>query len=174
MENWIKSSIKSKRLILTKKQFFFHYFFVLAVPIVVITTVFFYLNYIDASDEIYNRTLNYVPQYSIYFSIAYATYQYMSLKLQQVNCKITNEAFKNNCEHLVNEMGWIIESIGENYYVCTTEFKWNNWGTLVTIIHTDDKVLFTSICDLYNRPSTVSFGQNKRNINAIQKRFESL
>lgn len=174
MENWIKSSIESKRLALTKKQTFFHYFFVLAFPIALISTVFLYLYSVNAPDDIYNKALDYVPQFGIYFSIAYAYNQYMALKLHQVEGKISKEEFKNNCESLVNEMGWIIESIGENYYVCTTEFKWTNWGTLVTIIHTDNSVLYTSICDLYNRPSTYSFGQNKRNKTAIQTRFEAL
>jgi len=58
--------------------------------------------------------------------------------------------------------------------IYSTEFKWTNWGTMIYILRSEDKVSYKSICDLHNRPSTFSRGDNARNMCALEAMLKQL
>lgn len=167
----IEKMIASKRLHLTKKQILFHYFFVLFLPLTVILLTQIILFVSETGFEQSQLVKSYVLKFCGLFSVWYFLRQFFNLRMTEFHIELSKEEFEKRIMDLVPEMNWIIESRGENYMVCTTEFKPLNWGTLVTIIRTENSVLVNSICDLYNRPSTFSFGQNKRNLQALKSAF---
>lgn len=171
MSDWISKTINSKRLQLTKKQFVFHFFFVIAIPAFLIVSVLLFAYWKNIPHNQFLPLKNATLKFASFFSLAYGIVQYTRLQMTEVYCELSNDEFHAVCKDLALLMNWIVEAKGENYIVCTTPFKWYNWGTLVTIVNTGDSVMFNSICDLYNRPATVSFGQNSRNYKALKSAF---
>ncbi|MFM6984135.1 MAG: hypothetical protein ACKOXF_08375 [Chitinophagaceae bacterium] len=174
MSNWISDTISNRRRFLTKKQFVFHYFFVVIVPLISILATFLFAKYYNLSETEISRLKNSVLKFAFFFSLAYSIVQYTRLQMSESVIELSNDNFHSTCQNLAESMNWIIEAKGENYLVCTTPFKWFNWGTLITIINTGESVLYNSVCDLHNRPATVSFGQNARNYKAIKAAFNQV
>ncbi len=171
MANWISDTIERRRRFLTKKQFVFHYLFVLLIPLITIISTFILAIYFNLSESEILPVKKSVLKFAFYFSLAYSIVQYYKLQMSESVVELSNDEFHSACQKLALSMKWIVEAKGENYLVCTTPFKWYNWGTLITIINTGESVLYNSICDLHNRPSTLSFGQNNRNYKAIKAVF---
>lgn len=172
MNPWIEKMKKTGRQTLTIKQTVFHYFFALAFPLVCIgiCDVILYFSSMSEINKVYISGK--VLTYASYIGLAYLIRQYMSLSMSFVPFEGSHEQFASITEKMVRDNHWVIESIGEDYYVCTIPFKWTNWGTLMTIVKSNDGVFFNSICDLHNRPSTTSFGQNARNMKLMRAVFE--
>ncbi len=171
MQDWISKTINSRRLQLTKKQFVFHFFFVFFIPATLILIVQIYVHSSNIPPSQLLPLKNATLKFASFFSLAYGIVQYTRLQMTEAIVDLSNDEFHALCNDLVTVMNWIVEAKGENYLVCTTPFKWYNWGTLVTIVKTGESVMFNSICDLYNRPATVSFGQNSRNYRALKTAF---
>lgn len=172
MNKWLVKMIKTGRQSLTTKQTFFHYFFALAFPLSCMGLCFILLELFDVSAHQKSYIQSKVNTYSLYIGLAYFVRQYMSLSMSFAPILIDHSGFESIVNKMVQDNKWVIESKGDGFIVCTIPFKWNNWGTLMTFVKTDDGVLYNSICDLYNRPSTTSFGQNARNMKIIQKALD--
>jgi hypothetical protein len=82
---------------------------------------------------------------------------------------MSGEQFIKMFDDISRDQDWIMEFNSSDCIIATTEFEWKNWGTLITIVHDKDRILVNSICDLYKRPSTISWGQNKKNIQAVKQ-----
>ena len=171
MISWEQHIISTRRLKLTKKQFLFHYFFVLILPLTIIGISTFVLNKSQIGPAAYQTIKTSVLRFCSFFSIAYGIVQYFRLQMTSMPVELSNDEFHKIGSKLVDEMNWILEAKGDNYLVCTTPFKWYNWGTLITIVYSEDAIMFNSICDLYNRPATLSFGQNSKNYRALKAAF---
>lgn len=155
---------RTGRLKLTRIQTLMHFFWVLAgafalFPIFLIT--------LHQTEVFRNISLIYLVLAGIYYN-----WQMRSLKFTEFKVSLTEEQFRQMFSDMVKELDWIQEFTEEGYIIATTEFRWTNWGTLVTLIRDKDRLLVNSICDLYKRPSTVSWGQNRKNINAVRDYIE--
>jgi hypothetical protein len=173
MTSWEQHTISNRRLKLTKKQFLFHYFFVLVLPLTIIGITTLVLNNSHISPAPYQSIKNTVLKFCSFFSMAYGVVQYFRLQMTSMPIELSKDDFHKIGEKLIKDMNWVLEAKGDNFLVCTIPFKWYNWGTLITIIHTEDCVMFNSICDLYNRPATLSFGQNSKNYQALKAAFNT-
>ncbi|HEY1047892.1 MAG TPA: hypothetical protein VGF79_15735, partial [Bacteroidia bacterium] len=111
---------------------------------------------------------------SLILALLYFIRQYNGLKLITVDIELDDLNFKTAYRQLAKKLDWIIEEEGEGYVFLTTEFKWTHWGTLMPVFKSHNKVMFTSICDLHNRPSTLSFGSNSKNKKELKSLFENL
>lgn len=159
---------KVYRLRLNKTQFFFHYFFV---PVILITGTGLYLILSDLQgiDDSYAPEVFLVC--IIFIAALYAYRQYKTLGFTVVETDLNTEQLKVKLKELAENNDWIPEFQSDSVYIYTTMFKWTNWGTLIHIRHEGGRLYFNSICDLYKRPSTLSFGQNKKNLHAFLKAF---
>lgn len=171
MISWEQHIFSTRRLKLTKKQFLFHYFLVLVLPLLIIGISVIVLNNSQIDPTAYQSIKNSVLKFCTFFSMAYGIVQYTRLQMTTMPIELSKDDFHTIGSKLINDMNWILEAKGDNFLVCTTPFKWYNWGTLITIVHTEDGVMFNSICDLYNRPATLSFGQNSKNYRALKAAF---
>ena len=129
------------------------------------------LNKSQIGPSAYQSIKTSILKFCTFFSMAYGIVQYFRLQMTRMSIELSNDEFHKIGAKLINDMNWILEAKGDNFLVCTTPFKWYNWGTLITIVHTEDTVMFNSICDLYNRPATLSFGQNSKNYRALNAAF---
>lgn len=154
---------QSNNLQLTKKQTFFHYFFALALPLSLYLIAEISFVILDIKPNFRKFFLILISLFNAVFFIYFLTRQYLSLKFQTHNYSLTKGQFSQLVNVLSDKYDWIIEEDGKDYCIFTVPFKWYHWGTLMTLIHTDNQIKFNSICDLYNRPATTSFGLNKKN-----------
>lgn len=172
MNRLVEKIAKSGRQKLTLKQTFFHYFFAFFMPLTIIGLCFLVLKIVKTDEQTKVYIQSHVNTYALYAGLAYFVRQYASLSMSFVEFAGTKQEFENRVNKLVSKYNWVIESKADHIFVCTVPFKWSNWGTLMTIVKTDDGVYFNSICDLYNRPSTTSFGLNRKNLKRIRQAFE--
>lgn len=172
MSNHITDSVAKGRVSLTKKQTFFHYFFALILPLTSLLTMEIMFLLTDAGEEtrLFVRKTAYI--FSGMFAIWYAVRQYNSLAYSWIQLSISEQEFEKRLAKIAKANDWILEAKGDGYRIFTTHFKWTNWGTLVHVIHTKEAIFYNSICDLYNRPSTFSFGVNQKNYEALDKAFQ--
>lgn len=174
MKQKIDKMALTHRLILTKKQYFFHFFFVLFMPLSILLICEITCRIIDLSDTEKTAVMNTIKIISLILALFYFIRQYNGLKLITIDLEMDDQTFKTAYRKLAKQLDWIIEEEGEGYVFLTTEFKWTHWGTLMPVFKSRNKVMFTSICDLHNRPSTLSFGSNNKNKKALKSLFENL
>lgn len=174
MKQKIEKMATTHRLILTKKQYFFHFFFVVFMPLSILLISEIVCRLIGLDENMKLNTMNTITIISLILAFIYFVRQFNGLKLIAIEIELDDQSFRNAYRQLAKQLDWIIEEEGEGYVFLTTEFKWSNWGTLMPVFKTKDKVMFTSICDLHNRPSTLSFGSNSKNKKALTKIFENL
>lgn len=157
------------RVHLNKSQTLFHYFFVLILILTSLVFLFLYFN------ETNNALKSYFLRYStivMFLAVLLGIYQYSKLEYKSIKVKISLIDFEEIILKLARENNWIPEYKNGNKQILTTLFKWYNWGTLIHVEHHKDSVKINSICDLYKRPSTSSFGKNRKNVQAFLNEFE--
>lgn len=166
---------RSGRIYLSKSRLVLHYFFVpflLVLPwlLTALTKPAFNNTWqnVNADADVWALTAG------IVLSGLYAFRQYMGLNLKSVPLRISDEQLKKELHKLAERMHWILEYTADDVVIYSTAFKWSNWGTMVYIVRSDDKVSFKSICDLHNRPSTFSRGDNARNMRALDALLKQL
>jgi hypothetical protein len=154
----------STRIQLTKKQTFFHYFFVLALPLSLFLITELLLHFFHLNAEYRKFLLIFISLVNLSFVLYFSIRQYKSLRYHNFKTHLSQNDFKLLMAALSNKYNWIIEEDGKDYCIFTVPFKWYHWGTLMTVVHSENQIQFNSICDLYNRPATSSFGLNKKNL----------
>jgi hypothetical protein len=161
MQNILDEMLANKRIKLNKRQVLMHYFFV---PIILFLGLLIYL--LSAhSDAIW------ILVGSIVLATLYAYRQFMSLDFVLVDTAMDETTFKYEVAKLAKEMNWILEVSSTDWVIYSTAFKWSNWGSLIYMVRCDDQLMVKSICELYQRPSTLSFGKNQQFVNAFVERF---
>lgn len=174
MKQKIERMAKTHRLILTKKQYFFHFFFVIVMPLSILLISEIICGSIGLDEKTKTFVMNSMTMVALILAVFFLIRQYKGLKLIAIEIEMDDQTFRNTYRQLAKQLNWIIEEEGEGYVFLTTEFKWSNWGTLMPVFKTKDKVMFTSICDLHNRPSTFSLGSNSKNKKALIDSFQNL
>ncbi len=164
MEQIFDNMRKTGRLRLDKTQTLMHYFFVLVLVGIPLLIALLLRNSIG---DAYKTAFYVITAICLTLAAAYSLRQYRSLRFKVFHAALTEQEFRDMFEHLAKEMHWIAEYSGEGYIVATIEFRWTNWGTLITLIRDRDRILVNSICDLHRKPSTISWGQNRRNVEAV-------
>lgn len=152
--------LASGRMYLSRKQMLFHYFFSIATGLICLTLLVYL-------PEDYFILFPLIPMFIL--GALYTKRQHKSLRFRFKKIQMSDDQFVDYAEKLAEKEGWIREYAERGWRVYTTKFKWYNWGTLIYLVHTKDGILYTSICDLYNRPSTTSWGRNRRNKEAIER-----
>jgi hypothetical protein len=154
----------STRLHLTKKQTFYHYFFVLALPLSLYVVVEGFLFFLNLNTDIRKFILILTSLVNLVFVVYFSIRQYNSLRFTVFQIQMSINDFNIFMRFLSQKYNWVIEENGNDYCIFTIPFKWYHWGTLMTVIFSENQIQFNSICDLYNRPATSSFGLNKKNL----------
>lgn len=108
----------------------------------------------------------------MFLTVLLGIYQYSKLEYKSVMVKVSLKEFDKTILKLAKENDWIPEYKNGNKQILSTHFKWYNWGTLIHVEHQEGSVKINSICDLYKRPSTSSFGKNRKNVQAFLNEFE--
>ena len=166
---------RSGRIYLSKSRLFLHYFFVpflLILPWLLLVLAKPAFN--NSGSSVYVDADLWALTAGILLSGLYALRQYKSLKLKSVPLSVTDEHLKRELSKLAERMHWILEYSADDVVIYSTAFKWTNWGTMVYIVRSEEKVSFKSICDLHNRPSTISMGDNARNMRALEAFLKQL
>jgi hypothetical protein len=166
MEQVFAEMRKTKRLRLGKTHTVLHYFFgfvLMGIPLL----AFIFLYHDIRSGE--KSTFFYITLISVGLGYLYFFRQYRSLNFKVIPVRVTEQEFREIFDELSKKMHWIHEHSGSGYIVATTEFRWINWGTMITLVRDEDTLMINSICDLYKRPSTTAWGQNRRNYAAFMQ-----
>lgn len=173
---WIKIMEETNRLKLTKKQMFWHYssvLFILIIPIMNLYSIFeievtnTYTGVRTTQDHLRAGLPWFVP------ALLFGLIQYRRLNFQKLKAKLSGEEFKLLAIEAGKEMNWNFTELTNDYAIAITGFNWVSWGERITLIRKNDEILVNSICDPDNRPSVTSWGQNRKNINAIKKRIKT-
>lgn len=167
----IQKMLDNETLVLTKAQTFWHYSvvpFLLVLPVLTTIDVFkYYVTHTytgvpSIEDIMSNGYIWILPAIAFYFI------QKRRLKFKTINVSVDKDSFNKAVERTAKELEWSIIKNTKDIVVAKSGFSWRSWGEQITIIWSDDKILFNSICDPDNRPSVASFGMNKLN----RKTFE--
>ena len=106
-------------------------------------------------------------------AIIFSIIQYFRLNFKKLNIHLTQKEFKTFTRQVGNEMNWNFVYLTEDYAIALTNLKWSSWGERITIIRKENEILINSICDPDKRPSVLSWGQNRNNINAFEKKIKT-
>ena len=166
---------ESNRLKLSNWQLFWHFLvvpFILIIPILNLYSVF----EIEVTGT-YNGVRSTQEHLSVglpwlILAVIFGIIQYRRLNFRQLDTKLTAEEFKAIVVEAGQEMNWNFINLTKDYAIAVTGFNWASWGERITIIRKENEILINSICDPDNRPSVSSWGQNKKNINAFEKRIK--
>jgi hypothetical protein len=175
--SWIKIMKESNRLKLSKWQLFSHYSiipFLLIIPIINLYFVF----QIEVT-ETYTGVRS--TQEHLTFGLPwliiiliFGLIQYRRLNFTRLKTELTTEEFKSFAKQAGEEMNWIFKDLTKDYTVAITVQNGLSRGERITIIHKEKEILINSICDPNNISSLASYGQNKKNINALKKKSKSV
>jgi hypothetical protein len=160
----IEKMKRKNTLELTRRQMLMHFFwgfFIMA--LVVVLSV---MTFVQTDQE---QNISYLILILTVIACLYILRQLRSLGFHIIPVKMSDKQFRQMFDAIAVKMDWIMEFNTRDCIIATTEFRWTNWGTLITIVHDKDRILVTSICDLYKRPSTLSWGQNKKNVQAVKQ-----
>lgn len=173
---WIKIMKDTNRLKLSNWQLFWHYSitpFILIIPIMNLYSVFqievtgTYTG-VRSTQEHLNVGLPWLIP-AMFFAII----QYHKLSFKRLNTQLSPEKFKSIIYQTGHEMNWNFIYLTKDYAIAITGFNWASWGERITIIRKENEIIINSICDPDNRPSVSSWGQNRKNINALKKRIKN-
>ncbi len=90
------------------------------------------------------------------------------LRFQEYPILASSSAFHKALERTASELGWRIANNTQHILQAHRPWNWSgSWGETITIRRYKDKILINSICDPYVRPSVVSFGWNRRNVDTF-------
>jgi len=165
---------ETNRLKLTKGQLFWHYSvipFLLITPVMSLYSVFeieisHTYTGVRTTEEILTFGLPWLVP-----TLIFGLIQYRRLNFKKIKTKLTSKDFKSITQKAGDEMNWSFISLNSNYALAFTRFNWASWGERITIIRCENEILINSICDPDNRPSVTSWGQNRKNLNALRKRL---
>lgn len=164
----------TNRLGLSKWQLLWHYsvvLFILIVPILNLYSVYeievahTYTGVRSTQDHLRVGLPWIIP------ALATGIIQYQRLNFKKLKAELSGDEFKLLVMEAGKEMKWNFINLTKDYAIAVTGFNWASWGERITIIRKRDEILFNSICDPDNRPSVTSWGQNRKNLNAIKKRI---
>jgi hypothetical protein len=170
-QNQVQQMKNTETVFLTKSQNFWHYSIILFLLIMpVITTVDVFKYYVTDTytgvrpieDLILFGYIWIVP------AIIFMFIQKRRLKFRTIDISVDKATFQKAVEQTAKELEWAITKKTNDTIVAKSGFSWRSWGEHITIIWSENKILFNSICDPDNRPSIASFGMNKVN----RKTFE--
>jgi len=156
---------QTRKLTLPKTQMLLHFFPVFV--FLLIASICFFISLV-AHEHHLSLDFKFLSLTAILIAIYLFYRQFNQLNFTSIQATLTEQEFRDMFEILAKKMNWLAEYSGESYVVATIEFKWSNWGTLITLIRDKDCILVNSICDLHNKPTTTSWGQNKRNVEAVK------
>jgi hypothetical protein len=156
---------RTGRLRLTRMQMLMHFFWTPVLAFLCLPVFFLTL---DDQRAGHPEVFRYTCLVLLVSAVLYFYRQQRSLAFREFRVRLSEDQFRRMFADISAELHWIQEYTEEGYIIATTEFRWGNWGTLVNLVRDGDRLLVNSICDLYKRPSTVSWGQNKRNVEAVQ------
>ena len=160
------------RLQLTKWQLFWHYSivpFILIIPVMNLYSVFeievtnSYTGVRTTQEHLSHGLPWLIP--AIFFGFI----QHRRLYFKRIPGTLTPEEFKEAVQEAGKEMDWNFLNLTKNYAIAITGFNWFSWGERITIIRRKNEILINSICDPDNKPSVTSWGQNRKNIQALKK-----
>jgi hypothetical protein len=163
---------RTRRLRLDKTQTLMHYFLFFILSTILVSVLIFFIIRTDIRLP-YTNVFLFAVAVCLFLTALYFARQKRSLQFTVFNARLNEQEFRDMFEELAKEMHWIAEYSGNGYVVATIPFKWSNWGTLITLIRDEDHILVNSICDLHNKFSTTSWGQNQRNIKAVKDYLRS-
>lgn len=171
----IQKMIETGALVLTKGQLFWHYSiigFFLIPPIINIIDIFQY--YVTHTYRGV-RTIGEMATWSYWTLIPAVGFYFIQkrrLKFKPINVALDSEAFFKIANATAKQLDWEIIEKKQNLIIAKSGFSWRSWGELITIIRTNDKVLFNSICDPDNITSVASWGMNKLNLETFEKTIQ--
>jgi len=164
---------QTKRLKLSRWDTLHHYSFVLLMLFVPGMTLFSLFeicvtetyNGVRSADDLISVAWPwFIPAVIFYFI------QKRRLRFSEVKIDFTDDEFQEAIERTANEYEWEIELNNENIFRAYRSSKWTYYfGEMITVIKNKDRLLLNSIIDPNKRPSPVSSGWNKRNIDTLLK-----
>lgn len=167
----IKYSIETGKLKLGNWAKFIHYGVVIAIFLLPVTVIFFFFkDYFEGNpkpfegNQLWATTI--VP--SILGILCYLL-QRNKLKFKSIETKLTRTELTEVIERVAKRLEWIPHIVDEKVIVAKTHpgFFSGSWREQITILFDRNSVLVNSICDPDKRPSMVSMGRNKRNVNDL-------
>lgn len=101
-------------------------------------------------------------------AILFLFIQWRRLLFRVFPIQASDKAFKAALARTAEELGWRITNNTKRMVRAHRPWSWSgSWGEMITIRRYKDKILINSICDPYTRPSVVSFGWNRRNVDTF-------
>jgi hypothetical protein len=79
-----------------------------------------------------------------------------------INIAINEIGFNNAVEQTAKEMQWAFQFMTNDLVLAKSELSWKNWGQYITIIRTEQNILFNSIFEP-NKVALTSWGKNHKN-----------
>lgn len=166
------------RLKLTFGQTVDHYFIVIFLLIVPGLTAYdLFKIYVSktydgvrSADELIMTSLPF-----LILSILFIFIQRHRLKFQEIRIDYTDEQFQEAVKRTSEELKWLIEHNDSEFLRAYRQWNWTaSWGEMITIIKEKDRLLINSICDPNKKSSVVSWGWNKKNIEAFRTNLTSV
>jgi hypothetical protein len=103
-----------------------------------------------------------IPASIIYFI------QRKRLEFKEIPVVVTSEVFLEAVKRTAIQGKWEIVSKKAHIVTARTDFTWQSWGELITVIRDNERVLFNSICDPDNHTSIASWGRNRENFEVFK------
>jgi hypothetical protein len=101
-------------------------------------------------------------------AILFSIIQWRRLRFRVFAIQASNKAFQDALSRTAEELGWRIAHNTKRMVRAHRPWNWSgSWGEMITIRRYKDKILINSICDPYTRPSVVSFGWSRRNVDTF-------
>lgn len=149
------------RIKLTKEQLFWHFVSVPFVLIIPIHGVFTMIKNHNTTGVIEYETFK---LYSIPIAIALYFIQSRRLNFKKVIIQHNQTHFNNALNKTITILNCEVEVIKKDYARLHTKSNGGSWGEMITIFRNNTSVYINSICDPDKRPSIMSYGSNKKNI----------
>jgi hypothetical protein len=167
----VQAMIKTGRVQLTNVQLIWHYVVVVIFfipPLMHLWYVFqFYV--LNSYDGVYTLSdlakwsyLSLIPALILYFT------QRIRLRFKEIPVVVNSDVFLEAVEQTAVQKKWEIVSKKAHIVTARTDYTWQSWGELITVVRDNDKVLFNSICDPDNHTSIASWGRSRENFEAFK------
>lgn len=156
--------IETESVSLSESQAFWHYSIVLFFLIIPgLTTFDVVMDYINGN--VHHRSFGKIFLSYIWILPAVVFYfiQKSKLKMKTINYYVDENTFRKAVEDTAKELEWNVQEMTDNWVIAISGFSWKSWGERITIVRSNDKVLFNSMCDPENISSVASYGMNKLN-----------
>jgi hypothetical protein len=95
------------------------------------------------------------------------------LKFKMIKTTLSQPEILKIIKQVSTDLNWIPDTHSANTYIATTNpgFFSGSWGEQITILFHGNQIFVNSVCNPEDRPSLVSFGRNRNNIETLFTRI---